>query len=126
MDIITSILKNIKFKTILYGIMLFVSTILLISGYQSISSDKYINQGFSYLYICIIYLIIYIIMFIFNRNKANIILASICFILCLILFIIELIKYQNNIELIYRYLFCLLSVISFICLFKTCLKFLKS
>ncbi len=126
MDIIISLLKHDKFKTVLYGIMLFASTLLLISGYQSISNDKYINQGFSYLYICIIYLVIYIIMFIFNRNKTNVILASICFIICFILFIIDLIKYQNNIELVYRYLFCLLSVISFICLFKTCLKFLKS
>lgn len=126
MDIIGNILKNIKFKTVLYGIMLFISSVLLYTGYLGVTKDKYINVGFSYLYICIIYFVIYIIMFIFNRNKTNIILTSVCFILCLILFIIASVKFKDNIELIYRYLFCLLSVISFICLFKTCLNFLKS
>ena len=105
MDIISNILNNIKFKTVLYGIMLFISSVLLYSGYLGVTKDKYISVGFSYLYICIIYFVIYIIMFIFNRNKTNIVFASICFILCLILFIIASVKFKDNIELIYRYLF---------------------
>ncbi len=124
MDIIKKIFKDIKFKTILFSLMLFISCVLLLSGYESIGKDTYINRGFSYLYISIIYIVIYLVMFIFNRNKANYILTSIISVISLLLFIITIVKYNYNIEFCYRYLFCLLSVISFICLFKNVVNLL--
>lgn len=120
-----SILKNVKFKIVLYGVLLFTSTLLLISGYEGVLKDTYINRGFSYLYICLIYILIYLVMFIFNRNKANYIFSSISFVLCCLLFIITMIKYLDNIEFCYRYLFCCLSVVSFACLFKNVISLLK-
>ncbi len=124
MDIIIKLFKDIKFKTILFSLMLFISCVLLLSGYESIGKDTYINRGFSYLYISIIYIVIYLIMFIFNRNKSNYILTSIISLISLLLFIITIVKYNYNIEFCYRYLFCLLSVISFICLFKNVVNLL--
>lgn len=120
-----NILKSIKFKIVLYGVLLFTSTLLLISGYEGVFKDTYINRGFSYLYICVIYILIYLVMFIFNRNKANYIFSSISFVLCCLLFIITMIKYIDNIEFCYRLLFCYLSVVSFACLFKNVINLLK-
>ncbi len=125
MDLIKNIFKDIRVKTIIYSLMLFIGTLLLMSGYISVTKDSYIEKGFSYLYICLIYIVIYIVLFITNINKSNIVYTSVCFVLSLLFLILALIKYNSNGEFIFRYIFCTLTTISFTCLFKTIIKFLK-
>ncbi len=125
MDLIKNIFKDIRVKTIIYSLMLFSGTLLLMSGYISVTKDSYIEKGFSYLYLCLIYIVIYLVLFITNINKPNVIYTSVCFVLSLLFLILVLIKYNSNGEFIFRYIFCTLTTISFVCLFKTIIKFLK-
>lgn len=119
-------LKNNSVKLIVFATLLFVSALLLVSGYISLNQDKYINSGFSYLYISIIYLLIYLIFMYSNSSFKNMIVYSVIFIVCITLAIFAYIKYNANIEMFYRYIFAELSIISFIYLFKYCYLLLNN
>ena len=119
-------LKNNSVKLIVFATLLFISALLLVSGYISLNQDKYINRGFSYLYISIIYLLIYLIFMYSNSSLKNMIKYSIIFIVCITLAIFAYIKYNANIEMFYRYIFAELSIISFIYLFKYCYVLLNN
>ena len=119
-------LKNNSVKLIVFATLLFVSALLLVSGYISLNQDKYINSGFSYLYISIIYLLIYLIFMYSNSSFKNMIVYSAIFIVCITLAIFAYIKYNSNIEMFYRYIFAELSIISFIYLFKYCYLLLNN
>ena len=119
-------LKNNSVKLFVFATLLFVSALLLVSGYISLNQDKYINSGFSYLYISIIYLLIYLIFMYSNSSFKNMIVYSAIFIVCITLAIFAYIKYNSNIEMFYRYIFAELSIISFIYLFKYCYLLLNN